>query len=112
MSDKNAEILGDQDPSDFRITYHTTQQNAIDDELPLPNQYTNTTPFSEQIFIRIENRLSEECFDASQSLNLIVNPKPVAVDFEAFQCDEDGVADRRTVFGLASFDDSIADNAS
>jgi len=115
LTDQNADLLGStQNPSDFTITYHRNQTDAQsgDNEIQNPTNFRNSDPFNQTIYARIENRLTDQCADPSQSFELIVNPKPVAVDFDAFQCDEDGVADRRTVFALGSFDDSVANGAS
>jgi gliding motility-associated-like protein len=112
LTDQNNDLLNGQDPSLFEITYHLNQTDADSGDNDLPAAYRNTTAFNQPIFVRIQNRNSALCADTSQSFNLVVNPKPVANNFDAFQCDEDGVADRRTVFGLASFDAAISGNAS
>lgn len=112
LTDQNNDLLDGQNAGSFTITYHSNQNDADTDQDALPTNYRNTTAFNQPIFTRIENNNSSVCADTTQSFDLIVNPKPVANDFEAFQCDEDGVADRRTVFSLASFDESISGNAS
>ena len=115
LTDQNDDLLGTtQDAADLTITYHRNQADAQsgDDPITNPTNFTNDDPFNQTIYARIENRLTDQCADPSQSFNLIVNPKPVALDFAAFQCDEDGTLDSRTNFSLQSFDASIADNAS
>jgi gliding motility-associated-like protein len=112
LTDQNSDLLDGQNPGSFTVTYHLSQDDADNDRGELPANYRNTTPFSQPIFARIENSNAQTCADTSQSFQLIVNSKPVANDFNAFQCDEDGVLDRRTIFGLASFDDSISSGAS
>ncbi|MGB5981572.1 MAG: T9SS type B sorting domain-containing protein [Nonlabens sp.] len=115
LTDQNTDLLGNsQNASDFTITYHRSPSNAQtgDNAIPNPTNFRNDDPFNQTIYARIENRLTDQCADPSQSFELIVNPKPVAIDFDAFQCDEDGVADRRTVFALGSFDASVANGAS
>ncbi|AGC77790.1 gliding motility-associated-like protein [Nonlabens dokdonensis] len=104
-------ILGSQNPSDFTVSYHTSQNDADLGASDLPLSYDNTTPFRETIFVRVENNQQAVCADTSLSFDLVVNPKPVANDFDAFQCDEDGVADGRTVFSFMSFDNAISNNA-
>jgi gliding motility-associated-like protein len=111
LNNQTSIILGSQSATSFNVSYHLSQNDADLNTAPLPLSYTNTTPFNETVFIRIENDLQESCSDTSQSFELIINPKPIANDFAAFQCDEDGVPDGRTVFSLMSFDDSISGSA-
>lgn len=111
LSNQTNTILGSQNASDFNISYHSSQNDADNNSGSLALSYPNTTPFNETVFIRIENALEPNCFDTTQSFDLIVNPKPVANDFSAFQCDEDGTPDGRTVFSFMSFDDSISASA-
>jgi PKD repeat protein len=111
LSNQTNTILGSQNATDFNISYHSSQNDADNSSGALALSYTNTTAFNETVFIRIENALEPSCADTTQSFNLIVNPKPVANDFSAFQCDEDGTPDGRTVFSFMSFDDSISANA-
>ncbi|MFT6095206.1 MAG: gliding motility-associated-like protein [Nonlabens sp.] len=111
LNNQTAIVLGSQSATNFNVTYHPSQNDADLNTAPLPFNYTNTTPFNETVFIRVENDLQNSCSDTTQSFNLIINPRPVANDFEAFQCDEDGVPDGRTVFSLMSFDDSISGSA-
>lgn len=111
LSDQTPLILGTQNSSDFNVSYHTSQNDADLGINSLPNTYRNNTPFNETVFVRVENVLSNSCADTTQFFELIVNPKPVALDFTAFQCDEDGTVDGRTIFSFESFSNSISDNA-
>ncbi len=110
LEDQDADILT-QDPAQFTVSYHLSQADADTGDNPLVSPYTNTTAFNQTIFVRIENNDFEGCDVSDVSFDLIVNEKPRALDFNAFQCDEDGVQDGRTIFNLSSFDDSIVDNA-
>ncbi len=112
LDSQTASILGTQNPSEFSVSYHSTQNDADLGTGDLPLNYDNNTPFQETVFVRLENVQQAVCADTSISFDLIVSPKPVANDFSAFQCDEDGVPDGRTVFSLMSFDNSISGNAS
>jgi gliding motility-associated-like protein len=111
LNRQTASILGSQSSSDFIVSFPSSQNEAELGTGDLPMSYDNTTPFIETVFVRIENVQESICADTSIAFDLIVNPKPVANDFDAFQCDEDGVADGRTVFSFMSFDDSISDSA-
>jgi gliding motility-associated-like protein len=111
LNDQTPIILDNQSPTDFNVSYHLSQNDADSNLNPLALSYNNATPFNETIFIRVENALESNCVDTTQFFELIVNPKPVANDFAAFQCDEDGTPDGRTIFSLMSFDNSITDSA-
>ncbi|MGB3591325.1 MAG: T9SS type B sorting domain-containing protein [Nonlabens sp.] len=107
---QTADILT-QPASQFEVTFYDSQEDADAGIDELVSPYTNNDPFLQTIFVRIENRNFEECAESSLSFDLIINEKPVANDFDAFQCDEDGVADNRTIFSLSGFDDSVSANA-
>lgn len=114
LTEQNGDLLGtSQNASDFTITYHRNQADAQsgDDPITNPTNFRNDDPFNQTLYARIENRLTDQCADISEPFDLIINPKPVALDFDAFQCDEDGMLDSRTNFSLQSFDASVADNA-
>lgn len=111
LNSQTPNILGSQSATDFTVSYHLSQNDADSNTNSLTLNYSNTTPFNETVFVRVENALQPDCNDTTLTFDLIVNPKPVANDFAAFQCDEDGTADGRTVFSFMSFDDSISGNA-
>ncbi len=103
-------ILDSQSTTDFTVSYHASQADADSGNSPLATNYTNTTAFNENIFARVVNINEASCVDTT-SFDLIVNPKPVANDTNAFQCDEDGTLDSRTIFNLSEFDDTITSSA-
>jgi gliding motility-associated-like protein len=111
LDQQNDRILLSQNRSQFTLTYHLSQEDADNGSNPLPNTYRNVDPFLQTIYVRVENDNQNACADTSLSFDLIVNERPIANNFEAFQCDEDGVPDRRTDFNLSSFDASIAGGA-
>ena len=49
-----SELLGSQDPANFTVTYHETQQEADNGENALPSPYTNTQN-PQQLFVNITN---------------------------------------------------------
>lgn len=67
---QDAEILGNQDPNSFYVTYHLSEINAATNTNALANPYTNTTN-PETIFARVNDVNSSEF--AITSFNLIVN---------------------------------------
>lgn len=110
LNSQNATLLGIQNASAFNISYHLNQNDANSGSNPLSGSYRNTTPFLQTIYARIVNAQSPACAYTT-SFNLIVNAKPTAANTSAFQCDEDGVIDSRTLFNLSQFDNTIAGSA-
>ena len=70
LSLNDDDILGTQDPNNFMITYHLTEQDAIDNLGALPVNYENTSN-PQVIWARIADN-SQECF-ATTSFELIVS---------------------------------------
>jgi gliding motility-associated-like protein len=110
LSDIDAIVLGAQDGTAYNISYHASQLDADSGSNALPTSYYNTTPNSQQIFVRIENVLNTDCYDTT-SFNLIVNPLPVVSDALLFQCDYDGNPDGFTLFNLTEAHDAITAGA-
>ncbi|RKS02724.1 T9SS type B sorting domain-containing protein [Flavobacterium sp. 102] len=85
-------ILGaTQNPADFTITYYLTQAGANPltntGETPLPNNYTNTTPDSQNIYIRVVNNATG-CVNATGVLTLAVEEYAQATGPQSFSsCD-------------------------
>ncbi len=92
-------VLDGQSQAEYTVSYHSSLVNAENGAGQLPNMYYNTTPFQEEIFVRVENNLNTDCFDTT-SFILNVNPIPEAFDVELIQCDEDDIVDGFTSFNL------------
>ena len=105
----NSIVLNGQNDPDFSITYHSSLANAENGLNPLPSNYYNTNPFSEVIYVRIQNDLNPICFDTT-SFTILVNPRPEANDAGLFQCDEDGLPDGFTIFNLTEAIPYITNN--
>ena len=104
-------ILGAQDNTLFSVSYHLTQGDANNNDNPIISPYYNTTPFSYQIFARIENNLKTECYDTTV-FTVNINPIPVAFDTTLIQCDEDGVNDGFTIFNLDEANSALTNDVS
>ena len=104
-------ILGTQDNTLFSVSYHLTQDDANNNDNPISSPYYNTTPFSYQIFARIENNLKTECYDTTV-FTVNINPIPVAFDTTLIQCDEDGVNDGFTIFNLDEANSALSNGVS
>jgi gliding motility-associated-like protein len=103
LSSKDAEILGSLDPLIYSVTYHTTlpgaQTDNTTDVIDKANPYSNVDINTQPIFVRVENNNNTECFDATKTFNLVVNPLPIITDVvELKQCDDD--VDGFSIFNL------------
>ena len=74
LIDQDAEILGSQNPNDFTITYHETEQNAEDNVAPLVSPYQNTSN-PQTIYARVENNTTG-CFSTT-SFDLVFGLLPI-----------------------------------
>ena len=99
LSSFTPNILGTQDASLFSVTYDQTQLEADSGTNPLSNIYTNAVPYNDEIFVRIENNTTPECF-STDSFTVTVNNSPVALDATLIQCDEDGIPEGFTIFNI------------
>ncbi len=111
LTDLNSDILIAQDETQYTITYHPTQQDADDNTNTLPDSYTNTIAYSEEIFVRMENNANTDCY-STDSFILTVNDAPEAIDTTILQCDEDGIPEGFTIFNLNQFFNEITNSAS
>ncbi|MCC1485260.1 T9SS type B sorting domain-containing protein [Winogradskyella immobilis] len=107
LSQFNETLLGPLQNLTTTISYHINQQDADSGNNPLPINFSNTTAFSQDIFVRLENDANSTCFSTA-SFTLTVNPLPEVNNTSIFQCDEDGVPDGITAFNINEvFDDII-----
>ena len=76
FDDLQDEVLDGQDPADYTITYHFTEDDALNSVDPLPFLYENLSN-PQTVWVRVSNNLSPDiCFEV-QPVPLIVNPLPV-----------------------------------
>jgi len=74
LPSRNPIVLGPtQEPGNFTVSYHLTQQDADNGVNPLPDSYENITN-TQTIFVRVENN-ANSCF-ATAEVVLQVNPLP------------------------------------
>lgn len=107
LSSKHNEILDGQNSADLNISYHETFINAENNQSPLPNLYYNSTPNSEQIFVRIESSVNANCY-ATTTLNLIVLETPQAFNAIQTQCSDTSIS----LFNFANSIGSLTGNIS
>ncbi|MDC1179876.1 choice-of-anchor L domain-containing protein [Flavobacteriaceae bacterium] len=106
LSLANEEILNGLDPLEFEITYYETSENATLGENPIatPLAYTNVSPFTQDIYVRVEN-IATECYNTT-ALTLIVNELPVLIQPDPLElCDDNNTGDEVEEFTL---EDSLA----
>jgi len=94
-------VLGTQDPADYTVTYHDTQADADANVSPLACLYTNTTAPTDDIYIRVQDNNSANCF-AVTSFNLILNPEPSLTTAPDMIVCDDASNDGTEIFDLAS----------
>lgn len=78
LSQNNPASLGSLDAGTYTVSYYLTNADAASEENPLPQLYTNVTPNSQVIYVRIENNVTG-CHEV-RSFTLIVN-SPVIPTF-------------------------------
>ncbi|WP_235983028.1 hypothetical protein, partial [Kordia aestuariivivens] len=89
LTETQMEIYGTQTPSDYTLTYHETEQDAIDDLSPIVNltDYINITINQQTIWVRLEDNATA-CY-AIGSFDIIVVGPPVLVQPTPFAlCDD------------------------
>jgi len=83
-------ILNGQDSSSINISFHSTQDNANDNNDSLPLMYTNQDAFTlETIYVRVENSDITSCYSTiSFDINVIRTPIANQID-DWFLCDDE-----------------------
>jgi len=88
LTQKDSQALGSQDPASFRVSYHSTQNDAILGINPLISPYILGFG-TETIFVRNTSLENPGCYDASEQFQLNVVETPV-INFstEVFVCED------------------------
>ena len=105
LSLADEEILNGLDPLAFEVTYFETFENAAEEINPIvtPLAYTNVSPFTQDIYVRVENGTTE-CYNTA-TLTLVVNELPVLIQPDPLElCDDNNTGDEIEEFTL---EDSI-----
>lgn len=79
LTQNEVDLLGNQNPADFTITYHESQPDADanNNAIATPATFTNTTATQQTIFVRIQPNSNVNCY-ATGTFDLIIAPQPVA----------------------------------
>ncbi|RZJ93945.1 MAG: hypothetical protein EOO76_22105, partial [Novosphingobium sp.] len=99
LTDHIDEILVGLDPADYTVRFYLDQAN-MNNNIALPNQYTNQTAFDQTILVRVENN-ETGCRSVGQ-VRLLVEEGAIANPVTATElstCDIEGDND-----GIATFD--------
>jgi gliding motility-associated-like protein len=94
LESQKSTILGNQNTSDFTVTYHLSATDANSGNAPLASLYTNTNRDLQTIFVRVTNN-ETDCYTDHSTFNLIVHPLPIANfvdDLEVCDDNSDGSA--------------------
>ncbi|WP_139959334.1 T9SS type B sorting domain-containing protein [Flavicella sediminum] len=90
LESQSSQILGSQSSATFKVTYHTSLNDAETATNALTSPYTNTQAHQQTIYVRVENT-STQCFVAGLGFDLIVNQLPEfdVTDEIVFICDRE-----------------------
>ncbi|MDT0295457.1 choice-of-anchor L domain-containing protein, partial [Mesonia ostreae] len=98
LTQNDSEVLGNQDPTDFIITYYNTQQEAEDGANPIinPAQYNVAAGTPEVIFVRIEGSESNDDSICAQVGSFEVSLEGISIGenmLDLEECDDDNDGD-------------------
>ena len=111
LSNKDIEIYGSLDTTQYNISYHTTQAGAEvnDAATVIDKSVEHTVTNTQTVYIRVENKDNIACYDADKTLELIVDALPaVTPEVSLLQCDDD--LDRISTINLTEAEISISAN--
>ncbi|MFD2568063.1 hypothetical protein ACFSRZ_11805, partial [Pseudotenacibaculum haliotis] len=89
LSLQTQNIIDGQSPGDYSVSYYTSLNDAQNNTNPIVGPFTNTTPFSQTIYVRITNNTTG-CFSTDSQFDIIINPEPqfLSLPDQEF-CDDD-----------------------
>ncbi|MBN2868504.1 MAG: T9SS type B sorting domain-containing protein, partial [Flavobacteriaceae bacterium] len=90
LDTQNEQILGNQNPNNYTITYHLSQSDADSGNNPLPNQFTNNTN-PQTVYARVVHNNLMLCH-ATTSFQIYVGQVPVFSEEETVYICPDGTA--------------------
>jgi valyl-tRNA synthetase len=109
-SDIVAQILGSsQNPSNFTLTYF--EDAALTVAINNPTNYTNTTAFTQPIYVVVTNQATQCSNTAVVTLFVENAPQTFPVSSSTSFCDTDGTNDGITTIDLTQYDSQILGNS-
>ncbi len=111
LTTNNNPILGTQNPADFTITYHTSLDDAENNNAPITTA-TNYSSGAAEIFIRLQRNDLVTCI-ATGSFQLLVNPAPILADtaFNYAICEVLDVTPNESILSFSEMIAGLRDNA-
>jgi gliding motility-associated-like protein len=115
LESRTNQILGAQAASgNFKVTYHLTATDANDEsKVGLSSPFQNTVKDGQPIYIRVQNLLTE-CFRATESFNLVVDPLPILKNSGSIvvkQCDDEASNDGVLLTNLTFYETQLSQDA-
>jgi len=101
LDTQNEQILGNQNPNNYTITYHLSQSDADSGNNPLPNQFTNNTN-PQTVYARVVHDNLMLCH-ATTSFQIYVGQVPVLSEEETVYICPDGTATLIADFGFDAY---------
>jgi gliding motility-associated-like protein len=102
LTSKESEILQNlADPTQYTVSYYENQPDAAmaSNAIATPNNYTNTVPFTQTLWVRVDDN-GNGCYKLT-TLDLIVNALPVLVQPTPLElCDDNNPGDEMEAFTL------------
>lgn len=75
LVNQTAQILGNQNPSNYNVTFHLSQEDADSGENALPDGYTNISN-PQTIYVRVEHKVITICY-ATTSFTIFAGVTPI-----------------------------------
>lgn len=75
LSNQDAQILGSQNPNDYTVTYHLSQEDANSGDFPLDEAYTNISN-PQTIYARVVHKTLGTCY-ATTSFPIFIGNNPI-----------------------------------
>ncbi len=75
LINQTPQVLGNQNPNNYNVTYHISQEQADSGENPLPDGYTNSSN-PQMIFVRVQHKTITACY-ATTSFNIFAGIQPI-----------------------------------
>lgn len=85
LSLQNIDVLAGLPDTEFGVSYHSSEEDAMNGQNALPNLYTNTSS-PQTIYARVENLSNPDCYDIS-TFDIFIYPRPqIAPQQETIFC--------------------------
>ena len=86
LVNQTAQVLGNQNPNKYNVTYHISQSDANSGQNPLPDGYTNISN-PQTIYVRVQHKTITLCY-ATTSFTIFAGATPILTPVDpVFVCD-------------------------